>query len=357
MGTVKIGAVQAPVALVDFHLERLAAAIDSAEANLAAVAAAVDRAGAAGCAAAVLTEDTLGVHKWLAAHPSLVRPALLRLVPRLLAELGAVAAARGLHVVCASDALAGGAVYSTAFLIGPDGELAGTYHKVNLPYCEAGSRRRGTGYPVFAAGALGPVGLLVCHDMVFPEPLRCLALAGAGMVFVPTMGVASVGADDLGELGFRMRAADNGVYLVVAYRRAGSMVISPRGELLARGDGELVAAAVDPAGGREGGNAFDTQADFRARLFRERVPQSYGLLGEPQPPVLARLPDSGSPVAITRRAAAVMTRGEDEFAAAETLLRAGERAAARRLFERLCEQYAGAWIERAARQRLATLET
>jgi predicted amidohydrolase len=352
---VRIGAVQARTRLVDYHVDDLEEALTGAEENLRIIVAALERAGAAGCAVVALTEDTLGLHKWLAAHPDLGAAALTRMVPRMLEDLGAVAAGQSMAVICCSDQVEHGDIYNTAFLLGEDGHEIGRYRKINLPYSELGTRRRGSGYPVYEAGRVGPVGMLICYDMVFPEPSRCLALNGAGTVFVPTMGVASVGEGDLGRLGFRMRAADNLVYLVVAFRHAGSMVISPRGTVLAEGDEELVAADVDPYGGRAGGNAFDWHTDLRTRLFRERAPESYGVLCDAAAPVLRNLPDPSTPLQVTQRADAVLTQGEDAFHAAEELREAGHTEEAIQAFQQLCATYAGSWIERRARELLADL--
>src|SRR5207237_1198889 len=73
-------------------------------------------------------------------------------------------------------------------------------------------------------------------------------------------------------------------------------VFPTRGKILATAsepDG-LAIADIDPSGGREGGDAFNTQADMRGRLFRERVPEAYGMLTEPNPPVLAKVPSNVS---------------------------------------------------------------
>ena len=127
---------------------------------------------------------------------------------------------------------AGRPAYNTAFLLGRDGKEIGRYHKVNLPLAEQ-SRARGRRFPVFPTPDLGTVGMLICYDMVFPEAARCLALGGADVVFHPTLGGAAFGDDDISLAAFRTRAVENFVYLVVAMRGHGSMIISPQGKVLA----------------------------------------------------------------------------------------------------------------------------
>jgi hypothetical protein len=106
------------------------------------------------------------------------------------------------------------------------------------------------------------------------------------------MGGAAIGDDDIGLQALRVRAAENHVYLVVAFRGSGSMVISPRGKSLATAEGAdgLAVAAIDPRGGREGGDSSNRQKDMGARLFLERNPDAFKILSESNPPMLAKVP-------------------------------------------------------------------
>ena len=198
---------------------------------------------------------------------------------------------------------------------------------------------------------------LICYDLVFPETARGLALAGADIIFFPTMGGAAVGDDDIGLQALRVRAAENHVYLVVAFRGSGSMIISPRGKIIARAEGldGLAMADIDPRGGRQGGDAMNHQPDMRARLFRERNPAAFGILTDPNPPVLQKVPISITQQDAGRIAARVLTIGEEEFRHADSLAREGRTAEAIAAFERLRDEYQGSWIERVAAERLRTL--
>jgi pentatricopeptide repeat protein len=137
------------------------------------------------------------------------------------------------------------------------------------------------------------------------------------------------------------------------------MIISPRGKILATADGSdgLAIADIDPSGGREGGDACNTQADMRGQLFRERVPGAYGILTRPDPPVLAKVPSNVTSDEAIRIMATALTTGEERFNEAEALARAGKTEEAIRLFERLCEECRTSWIDRAARERLERLRT
>jgi hypothetical protein len=260
-------------------------------------------------------------------------------------------------VVCSDFIEADGATYNTAFLLGRDGKEIGRYHKTCPTWSECGTRSRGKSLPVFATSDLGTVGMLICYDLVFPESARCLALAGADMIFFPTMGGAAVGDDDIGLQALRVRAAENHVYLVVAFRGGGSMIISPRGKIIARAEGPdgLAIADIHPSGGRQGGDAMNQQRDMRARLFRERNPAAFAILTDPHPPVLAKVPIEITQQEAARIAARVLTIGEEEFRAAESLARDGKTDEAVAAFTRLRTEYRGSWIDRVAAERLRTL--
>src|SRR5262249_39405775 len=146
---------------------------------------------------------------------------------------------------------------------------------------------------------------------------------------------------------------------VVAMRGRGSMIISPKGKILATAsepDG-LAIASIDPFGGREGGDAYNTQRDMRGRLFRERAPEAYGILTDPEPPVLAKVPSNVTRDEAIRIMATVLTTGEERFQKAAALARSGKTDEAIRLFEQLCAECPTSWIDRAARERLQQLRT
>ncbi|MBK6430385.1 carbon-nitrogen hydrolase family protein [Candidatus Amarolinea dominans] len=74
-------------------------------------------------------------------------------------------------------------LYNTAVVIGPDGELIGSYGKVHLKGEERLAFRNGFRFPVFET-EWGNLGVLVGWDMAFPEAARSLALDGADVVAV-----------------------------------------------------------------------------------------------------------------------------------------------------------------------------
>ncbi|MGD9710497.1 MAG: carbon-nitrogen hydrolase family protein [Thermomicrobiales bacterium] len=357
--TVRVAAVQAQRRLVDWRIEDPEEVLAAVDNNLEELEQIIHTAADSHCDVLAFPEDTLGLLNWYGMNEPLRGQVLPEAVSRMIDRLGQAAASHQMSLVVCSDCIeSDGNTYNTAFLLGPDGQEIGRYHKTCPTWSESGDRARGTSFPVFPTEDLGPVGMLICYDLVFPETARCLALGGANVIFFPTMGGAAVGDDDIGLQALRVRAAENHVWLVVAFRGSGSMIISPRGTIIAQAEGPdgLAIADIDPRGGRRGGDAMNVQHDMRARLFRERNPAAFGMLTELHPPVLDMVPIDITQTEAGDIAARVLTIGEEEFRQAESLVREGRTEDAISAFSRLQQEYRGSWIDRVATERLRTLQ-
>jgi predicted amidohydrolase len=350
--TVRIGTTQPKSRLIDWKLKDPVEVLARVEASLGELAGLVRKAGEAGCDVVVLPEDTLGLGAWEAANPTLLGDVLPAADQRMLDRLGRAAAAHRMYLVCCNDTYDSGDVRNTAFFLGRDGKEIGRYHKVNMPICEL-TKKRGDRFPVFPTPDLGTVGMLICYDMVFPEAARCLALSGADIIFHPTLGGAAIGDGDVSLAAFRTRAVENFVYVVVSQRGAGSMILSPQGKILAQAKekDEVLIVDIDPAGGRNGGNAFNAQVDMRAALFRERSPEAFSMITHPNPPVLRKVPEETTVQEAARIADGALTIGQERFAQAGKL----PKDEAIKAYEALIADYPKSWIDRASRQRLAEL--
>jgi predicted amidohydrolase len=324
----------------------------------------VHKAGQAGCDIVVFPESTLTMSRWVWVHPELRAELLPEADQRMLRRLGGAAASHHMYLICCNDTQeSDGALRNTAFLLGRDGREIGHYHKVGLPLHEQ-LKEPGDGFAVFPTPDLGNVGMLICYDMVFPEAARCLSLAGADIIFVPTEGGAAFGSPDLSRAAFRTRAVENFTWVVVSWgggnQNTGSMIISPQGEILAdeREPGALAIADIDPTGGRQAADFANAQEDMRTRLFRERRPSTYGLLTDPHPPVLDHLPPyaHGPAIDIANRFGRAFTVGHVHWDAAEDRLRSGDIAGAIQAYRALRAEYPGTWFDRMAGARLAELE-
>lgn len=170
------------------------------------------------------------------------------------------AAARRLdcHIVAGSIIEAGpdGALYNTSVLIGPTGDIIGTYRKVHLfgyESAEATLLSAGCDAPVFET-AIGRIGITTCYDLRFPELFRVLSQKGAEIVVVPS--AWPLARLDHWQILTRARAIENQVYLV-ACNTVGeqsaqvlgghSVVIDPWGECLVEaGEAEdIISASLD----------------------------------------------------------------------------------------------------------------
>ena len=85
--------------------------------------------------------------------------------------------------------------YNTLAMIGPDGDIMGTYRKSHIPdgpgYEEKYYFRPGnTGFKVWdvpgEGGAIARVGVGICWDQWYPECARAMALMGAEVLLYPT---------------------------------------------------------------------------------------------------------------------------------------------------------------------------
>ena len=144
--SMRVAAAQPRNRTIDFRLEpaEVLARVDRSLDELEAI---IHKAGAAGCDALALPEDTLGLLNWEAAHPQDLGAVLPEAVRRMLDRLGKAAADHRMHLVLCSDVIEpDGRSYNTAFLLGRDGREIGRYRKVNLPLTEQG-RTRGQTFP------------------------------------------------------------------------------------------------------------------------------------------------------------------------------------------------------------------
>ena len=154
--------------------------------------------------------------------------------------LGAAAKRNNIWVIAGLAERDGDVLYNTAVLLDRQGKLAGKYRKVHLPREEwTTGVTPGAEYPVFKTD-FGTVAIQICYDWFFPEAAEIFALKGAEVLFAPTWGNTLPDRDGCvdGENTFRVRARDNGLYLVPCVYDGSSMVIDPMGRILASNKGK-----------------------------------------------------------------------------------------------------------------------
>jgi len=131
-------------------------------------------------------------------------------------------------------------LYNAAVLVGPEGEIEGVYHKVHLRGEERMAFREGFKIPVFDAGDLGRIGMILGWDLAFPETTRTLALEGAELICV--LGNWETAYMDEWKTYIRARAYENAIFIAAANRvgedvtmsfGGESMIVGPRGRVYA----------------------------------------------------------------------------------------------------------------------------
>jgi len=195
-------------------------------------------------------------------------------------KLGEAARRNRVWVVAGLNERRGGTLFNTAVLLDRAGALAGVYRKVHLPREEwTQGVAPGNEFPVFET-ELGAIGIQICYDWFFPEAAACLALKGAEIIFAPTWGTTFPDKDGCveGETVFRVRARDNGGFLIPSVYDGDSLVIDRRGRILASTGGrEGLAWAELDLSARE---PLPWVGEWRELGPRHRVPEAYGPLLE-----------------------------------------------------------------------------
>jgi predicted amidohydrolase len=168
-----------------------------------------------------------------------------------------------------------GVRYNSLVIVDQQGRVAGLYHKMHLWDTEREWAEPGR--EVLSVELDGiRYGGWICYDTRFPELARLGALAGAEVALVST---AWLGPGDEWEVALRARALDNGIFCAgadivgpdPALRCHGlSMIVDPRGKVLARAEPEsegIICATLHQAD-------MDAQRG-RVPLLRHRRPSLY----------------------------------------------------------------------------------
>ncbi|MFF8194427.1 carbon-nitrogen hydrolase family protein [Streptomyces bobili] len=168
-----------------------------------------------------------------------------------------LAGRHGLAVAYGYPERDGETVYNSAQLISADGVRLANYRKTHLFGCFERDHFTPGDQPVVQAELGGlTVGLMICYDVEFPENVRAHALAGTGLLVVPTAQMHPF--QFVAESMIPVRAFENQMYVAYVNR------VGPEGEFefvglstLAGPDGvararagreeELVFADADPA--------------------------------------------------------------------------------------------------------------
>ncbi|WP_062218965.1 nitrilase-related carbon-nitrogen hydrolase [Aureimonas sp. D3] len=222
-------------------------------------------------------------------------------------DLQSLATELKLHLVVGFAERDGALCFNSAILVGPEGAL-GAYRKIHLTEAEKSWAEPGEAWALFDL-PFGRLGLLIGHDMSFPEAGRVLALKGCDLIACPAAirdrfhaghegtSVAQpapipTGPDPLHWHQYRVRAGENNCWLAFANVHAPldgypghsgvfgpDTFLFPRQETVVQGNGSYALMTVDT--GSLGG-PYPTHVVRRKDLVLMRQPHHYRELIAPR---------------------------------------------------------------------------
>jgi predicted amidohydrolase len=182
----------------------------------------------------------------------------------------------------------GNRIYNAAVMIDNDGNISHKYRKTHLPYLGV-DRFAHAGEDPFEVidTKIGKIGLLICYDLLFPEPARVLKLKGAEIVIIPTNWPQGTQASP--DFVVRCRARENHFYIIAA-NRAGyergtrfigrSLICDPSGRVLAEAssdpaDANLVKIEAESS---RGNTVVMKPGEWEFDVIKDRRPDLYSII-------------------------------------------------------------------------------
>lgn len=256
-------------------------------ANLARVFRWIDQAGDSGADFVILPECMLTGYAFDSREDAM--PHAVSIDDPLFGELATAAAKAKLHLTLGFLEKEGSRLFNASALVGPDG-IVGHYRKIHLPhlgidrFVDRGDIPYGVHVAQTNSGDVR-VGLAICYDSSFPEPMRLLALAGADVIALGTNWPDA--AARTAEIVPPARSMENHLYFVAANRVGEengfgfcgrSSICGPDGVVLASTDGvdeTILFAQIDTAIARNK-RIERTPGKHVIHRFNDRRPEFYG---------------------------------------------------------------------------------
>jgi len=199
-------------------------------------------------------------------------------------EIAALCKELGVHVIFGLIEKDGDKLYNAAAFIGPDG-LVGKHRKVHPPRAGLDKFMDKGDIPFTVHRTpVGNIGILICHDITFPESARVLMLKGADIIALPTNWPRM--PDVVSKHFIVTRAVENFVHIVAAdrvgvERKVGflgqSKIVNAAGMVKAEAsieNEEIVAAELDLAFPRHKHIVF-IPGVWEMDWLKERRPEMY----------------------------------------------------------------------------------
>ena len=256
--------------------------------NLATVFDRIEQAGQKGADLVVMPECMLSGYAYDSREAGLEQAVTLE--NEIFQQIAAATVKHNLHVTLGFLEKAGEKLFNASALIGPQG-MVGNYRKIHLPHLgiDRFVDRGDIPYRTLAAGETN-VGLAICYDSSFPEPMRVLALAGADVIALGTNWPN--GAAHTAEVVPPARSMENHLFFVAANRVGTengfgfcghSSICGPDGAVLAKSNDDqetILYAEVDLEHARNKRIERTKDAHVIDR-FKDRVPEFYDDIKRP----------------------------------------------------------------------------
>jgi len=282
MRKIKVGAIQ-PSINYSYPVDDKIAYINN---QLDTTLSLLEQAGQEGCDIVTTCEDIALVSNYgLDIDSDIFFDLVDKSVPIVEAALSNIAKKYNMYIVGAYIAKRQDQIYNIASIFDRQGKIVGEYRKTHLPIGETWQTVPGQNIDVYSLD-FGKIGISICYDMSFPEMVQILALKGAEIIFHPTFGYSLY--DAIGESILKVRAFDNGVYIVTSknavYNGAGkSSVIDCWGHVLADAgftENTIITREIDldvkkPQPEWYFNGALTGEHEATMRLRKERRPELY----------------------------------------------------------------------------------
>lgn len=233
-------------------------------------------------------------------HKDILFNSLAVPVPGPLTDLVSVIARKyNMYIIAPVYESLDGKVYNTAVVFDRSGKIIGKHRKTVLPVLETWLVSVGDEYEVYNAD-FGTFAIATCLEMSFPEIASIYALKGADIIFNPTMAHDNKPGESLNTAPQLItRARDNSVYIApVVLGADGNGIIDYNGNVLAESvgkDNAVIMAEIDFSKERTDDSKWwetiNGTSNVKAMHFKQRRPETYKMLTEPEPPVLEKYKD------------------------------------------------------------------
>jgi 5-aminopentanamidase len=214
-------------------------------------------------------------------------------------RISAIARKYKMYIIAPIYEEEGGQIFNSAVFFDRDGKIIGKHHKTVLPILETWLVSTGDKYEVFQTDFC-KVAVATCWEISYPEISSIYALSGADIIFNPTMAPDNKPGESLSTAPmFVTRARDNSVYIApVVLGKDGNGIIDFNGNVVAEAPGKentVIMAEIDFSKERlddsKWWRSINGTDNIKAMHLKSRRPETYRILTDPNPPVIAKYKD------------------------------------------------------------------